>query len=210
MWCLYSLVLFKPFFMALHNELSLGSRTVAFPQTTVKHSQLQCLEKVVDKIKKKGEETKRKKEWMGNLNQEERGRGGKKEQASNAGIIAKHHHTPGQGKKGIVDEPWVWQRIPSTSCLLSQLCCSTATLQPGEIASCQHQVYRDKLTGAGERCCSHLCFPARLQWIPWEQHTQGMRTKTQPWKGQLQNIPGGNLLKIIPAKPPLSCVSIFH
>lgn len=61
---LYSLVLFKPFFMALHNELSSGSRTVAFPQTTVKQFQLQCLEKVVDKIKKKkeGEEAKRKRE----------------------------------------------------------------------------------------------------------------------------------------------------
>lgn len=53
---LYSLVLFKLFFMALHNELSSGSRTVAFPQTTVKQFQLQCLEKVVDKIKKKKEE----------------------------------------------------------------------------------------------------------------------------------------------------------
>lgn len=41
---------------------------------------------------------------MGNLNQKEREGGKKKEQASNAGIIAKHHHTPGQGKKGIADE----------------------------------------------------------------------------------------------------------
>lgn len=64
---LYSLVLFKPFFMALHNELSLGSRTVAFPQTTVKQFQLQCLEKVVDKIKKKKKKEKklkgRENEW---------------------------------------------------------------------------------------------------------------------------------------------------
>lgn len=64
MWCLYSLVLFKPFFMALHNELSLGSRTGAFPQTTVKHLQLQCLEKVVDKIKKREKKLKRREnEW---------------------------------------------------------------------------------------------------------------------------------------------------
>lgn len=42
---------------------------------------------------------------MGNLNHEEReGEKERKKEASNAGIIAKHHHTPGQGKKGIVDE----------------------------------------------------------------------------------------------------------
>lgn len=71
---LYSLVLFKPFFMAPHNELSSGSRTVAFPKTTAKQLQLQCFEKVLGK-KEKQEKKKKPKErermnegTIGNMN----------------------------------------------------------------------------------------------------------------------------------------------